>query len=68
MAVRSEDSGTALDLLERVDLELRREKHAPTNLELSGPRWIERAPVLSRLLTIYDHLRDFPRNRAGARR
>jgi hypothetical protein len=39
------------------------QKHAPTNLEPSGPRWIERAPVISRLLTIYDHLRDFPRRR-----
>ena len=44
------------------------EKHAPTNLEPSGPRWIERAPVISRLLTVYDHLRDFPRSRTGARR
>lgn len=41
------------------------EKHAPTNLEPSGPRWTERAPVISRLLTIYDHLRDFPRARAA---
>ena len=40
------------------------QKHAPTNLEPSGPRWIERAPVISRLLTVYDHLRDFPRRRA----
>ena len=44
------------------------QKHAPTNLEPSGPRWIERAPVISRLLTVYDHLRDFPRSRRGARR
>lgn len=36
-------------------------KHAPTNLDPSGPRWRERAPVISRLLTVYDHLRDFPR-------
>ncbi len=36
-------------------------KHAPTNLDPQGPRWRERAPVISRLLTIYDHLRDFPR-------
>jgi len=40
------------------------EKHAPTHLEPSGPRWVERAPVVSRFLTIYDHLRDFPRGRA----
>jgi hypothetical protein len=44
------------------------QKHAPTNLEPSGPRWIERAPVISRLLTVYDHLRDFPRRRARPRR
>jgi hypothetical protein len=43
------------------------QKHAPTNLEPSGPRWIERAPVVSRLLTVYDHLRDFPRGRARSR-
>jgi hypothetical protein len=36
-------------------------KHAPTNLSPKGPRWYERAPVVSRLVTIYDHLRDFPR-------
>jgi len=40
------------------------EKHAPTHLEPSGPRWVERASVVSRFLTIYDHLRDFPRGRA----
>ncbi len=43
------------------------EKHAPTNLEPSGPRWVERAPVVSRILTIYDHLRDFPRGRSRTR-
>ncbi len=42
-------------------------KHAPTNLDPNGPRWYERAPVLSRLVTIYDHLRDFPRAQKGAR-
>ena len=35
--------------------------HAPTNLHPDGPRWWERAPVLSRLITVYDRLRDFPR-------
>lgn len=43
------------------------EKHAPTNLEPSGPRWVERAPLVSRFLTIYDHLRDFPRGRLRTR-
>ena len=42
-------------------------KHAPTNLDPNGPRWYERAPVLSRLITVYDHLRDFPRASKGAR-
>ena len=36
-------------------------KHAPTNLSPKGPQWYERAPFVSRLITIYDHLRDFPR-------
>jgi hypothetical protein len=36
-------------------------KHAPTNLSPKGPRWYERAPFVSRLVTMYDHLRDFPR-------
>ena len=36
-------------------------KHAPTKLDPKGPRWRERAPIISRFLTIYDHLRDFPR-------
>jgi hypothetical protein len=36
-------------------------RHAPTSLSPAGPRWYERAPVISRFLTIYDRLRDFPR-------
>ena len=35
--------------------------HTPTNLHPDGPRWWERAPILSRLITVYDRLRDFPR-------
>ncbi|HEY6473944.1 MAG TPA: hypothetical protein VIY26_13710 [Acidimicrobiales bacterium] len=38
-------------------------RHAPTNLDPDGPRWWERAPVVSRFITVYDHLRDFPRSR-----
>jgi hypothetical protein len=38
-------------------------RHAPTNLDPNGPRWWERAPVVSRLITVYDHLRDFPTSR-----
>lgn len=37
-------------------------KHAPTKLDPSRPRWRERAPVISRFLTVYDHLRDFPKS------
>jgi hypothetical protein len=37
-------------------------KHAPTSLDPKGPRWRERAPVISRFITIYDHLRDFPKS------
>jgi hypothetical protein len=36
-------------------------KHAPTSLHPVGPRWYERAPLVSRVITVYDHLRDFPR-------
>jgi hypothetical protein len=36
-------------------------RHAPTSLSPSGPQWYERAPIISRILTIYDRLRDFPR-------
>jgi hypothetical protein len=41
------------------------EKHAPTKLDPSGPRWFERAPFISRLLTIYDRMRDFPLGRSS---
>jgi hypothetical protein len=36
-------------------------QHAPTNLHPDGPRWYERAPVISRVITLYDRLRDFPK-------
>ena len=35
-------------------------RHAPTSLNPQGPRWYERAPIISRVLTIYDRLRDYP--------
>jgi hypothetical protein len=37
--------------------------HAPTNLHPDGPQWWERAPLVSRLITVYDRLRDFPKSR-----
>jgi hypothetical protein len=65
------ESTVAIPLIERtLSAEVRRslfasaryvERHAPTRLSVSGPRWWERAPVFSRLVTIYDHLRDHPR-------
>jgi len=36
-------------------------RHAPTHLNLLGRRWYEHAPVVSRLVTIYDHIRGHPR-------
>jgi len=36
-------------------------KHAPTSLNPTGSRWHEHDPVVSRLHTIYDNMRDFPR-------
>lgn len=35
--------------------------HAPPHLSEKGPRWIEQAPVVSRLLTLYGRVQDFPR-------
>jgi hypothetical protein len=40
-------------------------KHAPTNLHPDGPKWFERAPVTSRLITTYDHLRDYLQSNRG---
>ena len=37
------------------------ERHAPTRLSVAGPRWWEHAPMFSRIVTLYDHLRDHPR-------
>ena len=37
------------------------ESHAPTRLSASGPRWWEHAPIVSRIVTLFDHLRDHPR-------
>jgi hypothetical protein len=38
-------------------------RRAPTNLSPDGPRWYEGAPLISRIIAIYDSLRDFPRAR-----
>jgi hypothetical protein len=42
-------------------------RHAPTHLDPDGPKWWERAPVVSRLVTVYQHLRDYPRATRDAR-
>jgi hypothetical protein len=42
-------------------------RRAPTRLNPTGPRWHEHAPLVSRLLTIFDHLRDHPRATSGER-
>jgi hypothetical protein len=57
-AVRGWLSKSEEDPLRSADYVVR---HAPTSLSPQGPRWYERAPVISRLLTVYDRLRDFPR-------
>jgi hypothetical protein len=36
------------------------QSHAPTRLSESGPRWWEHAPIVSRIVTLFDHLRDHP--------
>jgi hypothetical protein len=43
------------------------ERHAPTSLSPEGPKWYERAPVISWAVTMYDHLRDYPRSSRGQR-
>lgn len=64
------DLGVALPEIEgspersNLDEELKRSDdlatHAPGSLHPGGPRWRQRAPVLSRLITLYDRLRDLP--------
>lgn len=38
-------------------------RHASSNLVPGGPRWVERAPVVLRPITLYDRLRDYPHAR-----
>jgi len=35
-------------------------RHAPTRLSVKGPRWYERVPLISRVVTVYDHFTDYP--------
>lgn len=42
-------------------------RHAPTHVSPGGPRWYERAPVISRVVTVVQHLRDYPRATRDAR-
>ncbi len=41
--------------------------HAPTHLSSSGVTWWERSPVVARLITVFHHLRDYPRATRDAR-
>lgn len=43
-------------------------RHAPTRLNVNGPRWYERVPIISRLLTLYEHLSDYLANNHDKRR
>lgn len=42
-------------------------RHAPAHVAPGGPRWYERVPVVSRLVTVVQHLRDYPRATRDAR-
>jgi len=42
-------------------------RHAPTRLHPTGPNWVERSALASRLATIWDHLCDHPRASPEAR-
>ncbi len=44
------------------------EHHAPMTLDPRGERWFERFPVVSHALTLWDHMRDYPRAARGTRR
>jgi hypothetical protein len=35
------------------------QRHAPTKLNQRGPRWYEHVPVVSRVVTVFDHLNDY---------
>jgi hypothetical protein len=35
------------------------QRHAPSRLSVKGPRWYERAPIISRVMTLYDRLNDY---------
>jgi len=35
-------------------------QNVPTRLNVKGPRWYERAPIVSGMVTLYDHLQDYP--------
>jgi hypothetical protein len=42
--------------------------HAPTSLNPTRERWFERLPVTSFALTLWDHMRDYPKAARGRRR
>jgi hypothetical protein len=42
-------------------------KHSPTHVHPAGSRWYQRAPVVSRLISLFGHWTDFPRAGRGER-
>jgi hypothetical protein len=42
-------------------------KHSPTHVHPAGSRWYERAPIISRLISLFHHWSDFPRAGRGER-
>jgi hypothetical protein len=42
-------------------------KHSPTHVHPAGSRWYQRAPVISRLISLFHHWSDFPRAGRGER-
>jgi hypothetical protein len=69
--------GEAIPLIERTISSSRRStlfhsaryirKHAPAKVNPDGPKWYEHDRLVSRVLTVIDHLRDYPRANRGAR-
>jgi hypothetical protein len=57
--IRNTDSTDDLKSAEHVA------SHAPTNIHPNGPKWYERAPVISRVISIYDRMRDYPQVASG---
>ena len=42
-------------------------KHSPTHVHPAGTRWYQRAPIISRFISLFHHWSDFPRAGRGER-